>query len=133
MEKALVPDHATLVRTYIEAVGERRLEDVAECLHQDLAFDGPGLESLRGSDAYVAALRRLSPIIARNEVRHIYVDEVGACVLYDFVTETPVGPVASVERLTIEDGRIRSIWLLFDKGRWPEVVERLEELASEGR
>ena len=52
--------------------------------------------------------------------------------LYDFVTETPVGPVASVERLTIEDGRIRSIWLLFDKGRWPEVVERLEELTSRG-
>jgi hypothetical protein len=95
--------------------------------------DGPGLESLRGADAYLAALRRLSPIIARNEIRHVYVDEEGACVLYDFVTGTPVGPVASVERLTIEDGRIRSIWLLFDKGRWPEVVERLEELAAEQR
>lgn len=48
------------------------------------------------------------------------------CVLYDFVTRTPAGPVVSAEWLTFEDGRITAVFLLFDKQRWPEVLEQLK-------
>lgn len=49
-----------------------------------------------------------------------------AFVLYDFVTDTAVRAVLTEEFLTVEDGRIRSIALLFDWRRWPEVMQELE-------
>jgi hypothetical protein len=47
----------------------------------------------------------LSPIIARNEIKRIFVDGNEVCVFYDLVTETPAGAVASVEWLTIAEDR----------------------------
>jgi hypothetical protein len=53
-------------------------------------------------------------------------------VLYDFVTTTPVGPVASAEWLTLdENGQITSVYLLFDKARWLEVLDHLNLTAAE--
>lgn len=116
-----------IVRDYIVAVGERRLDDVAELLDPNMTFSGPGLEPRHGADGYLAALRRLSPIIVGNDIRRVLVDGSEACVIYDFVTD-PVGAVGTVEWLRIEHGRITSVWLLFDKARWPEVLERLAQL-----
>ncbi|MBJ7602400.1 MAG: nuclear transport factor 2 family protein [Candidatus Dormibacteraeota bacterium] len=123
-------DQKTLVRDYIRAVGEGRLDEVAQYLREDVTFDGPGLTSSRGADAYLAALRRLEPIIARNEVKSILVDGDEACVLYDFVTDTPVGAVASAEWLRLEGDRIASVYLLFDKANWPTVLQALKDRAS---
>ncbi|MHB8469519.1 MAG: nuclear transport factor 2 family protein [Gaiellaceae bacterium] len=123
-------DHAQLVSAYIEAVGDGRVAEVAGHLRPDVTFSGPGMPLLRGVDAYVAALERLRPIIARNEIRSVLVDGDEACVLYDFVTDTPAGAVVSAEWLTIEDGRIGSVYLLFDKARWPEVLQQLELSAA---
>ena len=44
----------------------------------------------------------------------------GIAAAYDFVTTTPVGAVPSVEWLELRDDRIASVYLLFDKERWPE-------------
>jgi limonene-1,2-epoxide hydrolase len=125
-----VATHTDLTIKYIDAVGEGRLEDVRELLHPDVTFEGAGSSTLHGADAYVAALERLSPIIARNEIRRVFGDGDETCVIYDFVTDTPVGPVRSIEWLTFEDDRIATIRLLFDKGRWPEVLEHLAEVAA---
>jgi ketosteroid isomerase-like protein len=121
-----------LTMRYIEAVGEGRLDDVRELLHPDVTFEGAGSNVLQGADAYVAALERLSPIIARNEILRVFGDGDGdeTCVIYDFVTDTPVGPVRSIEWLTFEDGRIAAIRLLFDKARWPEVLEHLAQVGA---
>jgi ketosteroid isomerase-like protein len=123
-------NYEQLTTEYIEAVGEGRLDDVRELLNPDVTFEGPGLNRLDGADAYLAALRRLSPIIARNEIRRVFVDGEETCVVYDFVTDTPVGPVRSVEWLTFEDGRIATVRLLFDKARWPEVLEHLARVGA---
>ncbi len=123
-------DQKTLVSEYIRAVGEGRLDDVAQYLREDVTFEGPGLTSSRGADAYLAALRRLEPIITRNDVKSILIDGDEACVMYDFVTDTPVGPVASVEWLRLEGGRIASVYLLFDKANWPTVLQALKDRAS---
>ena len=48
-----------------------------------------------------------------------------AAVLYDFVTDTDVGPVLTAEFLRVEEGKIRSITPLFDWRRWPEVMLEL--------
>jgi SnoaL-like domain len=114
-----------LVADYIQSVGDGRLDHVAELLHPDLDFGGATAVELHEAGPYVAALERLSPIIERNDIRDIVVDGDRAVVVYDFVTNTEVGPVLTAESLVIEDGKIRSITLLFDWRRWPEVLAEL--------
>jgi hypothetical protein len=120
-------DPRDLAVQYIEAVGAKNLEALALLLHADFDFSGNAAPA-RGAEAYVAAIRRLSPIIVRNEIRKVYVDGNEVCVIYDFVT--PVCPVASVERLVIEGDTIASTWLLFDRSRWPEVMQELQRRAA---
>ena len=114
-----------LVADYIQSVGDGRLDHVAALLHPELDFGGTTAVELHGAGAYLAALERLSPIIERNDIRQIVVDGDRAVVVYDFVTDTEVGAVLTAESLVVEDGRIRSITLLFDWRRWPEVLAEL--------
>ncbi|HET6452679.1 MAG TPA: nuclear transport factor 2 family protein [Spirochaetia bacterium] len=120
-----VSDPKVLATRYIDAVGQGRLEEVAGMLHPKLEFDGNfGPVPVRGPEGWLGALRRLSPILLRNEIRRVIVEGPEACILYDFVT--PVCPVPSAEWLTFEAGRIISIFLLFDRSRWPEVLDELK-------
>ena len=59
-------------------------------------------------------------------MRELIVEGDRAFVLYDFVTDTPVGSVFCGEFLTVEDGLIRSSTLIFDWRRWPEVLQELQ-------
>lgn len=123
-----------IVTSYIQAVGERRLEALPEMLEPDAEFVLGDLH-LRGREAFVGAFRRLVPIILRNEIRKLFVDGSEACVIYDFVTDTPVGPVVSVEHITVRNGRIASSLLVFERQHWPEVQAVINEraAAAEGR
>ena len=87
-------------------------------------------DTVQDSDAYLAALQRLTTILLRNEIRRVFVDGDDVCVIYDFVTDTPVGAVRSIEWLTLQDGRIRTIRLLFERERWPEVMAELAKRTS---
>jgi SnoaL-like domain len=115
-----------LVMEYVSAAGERRFDRLAELVHPDATFGGTVKAETRGAEAFVQGFRNLGPIIARNDVRELVVEGNRAAVLYDFVTDTAVGPVLSAEFLTVEDGLIRSSVLLFDHRRWPEVVRELQ-------
>ena len=122
---AMSLDHERLVTDYLHAVGEGRLDDLSDYLDADVTFDSPGMPASRGANEFVSALRRLAPIIAGHEIRRVFVDGDEAAVVYDFVTSTSVGAVSSFEWLTIKGDKIASIYLLFDKARWPEVVAEL--------
>jgi len=114
-----------LATVYIEAAGLKQLDIVSTLLHPELRFDGNFAPvPAQGPGAWVAALKRLSPVLVRYEVRSIVAEGSMACVRYDFVTT--VCPVPSAEWLEMEEGRIRSIYLLFDKTRWPEVLQALQ-------
>lgn len=115
-----------LVTEYIRAVGDKRFDRLAELVHMDATFDGTVKLQTRGAEAFVQGFRNLGPIIERNEVRELIVEGGRAFVLYDFVTDTPVGPVLCGEFLTIDDGLIRSSTLIFDWRRWPEVLDELQ-------
>lgn len=119
-----------LVQEYVAAAGERRFDRLAELVHPEATFAGTVKGETRGREAFVQGFRNLGPIIVRNEVRDIVVEGDHAAVLYDFVTDTPVGPVLSAEFLTVEDGLIRSSVLLFDHRRWPEVAAELQARAA---
>src|SRR4029453_5096345 len=116
-----------LVREYVSAAGAQRFDRLAELVHPDATFDGTVKVQTRGAEAFVQGFRNLGPIIAHNELRDLIVEEDRAFVLYDFVTDTPVGPVLCGELLTVEDGLIRSSTLIFDWRRWPEVLRELRE------
>ncbi len=119
-----VSDLKALATRYIEAAGQHRLDEVAAMLHPSLQFDGTfGAVPIRGPEGWLAALRRLSPILLRNEVRNVIAEGTQACIFYDFVT--PVCPVPSTEWLVFDGGKISSIYLIFDHRRWPEVLEEL--------
>ena len=122
----MATDPRELVTSYIQAVGERRLEALPPLLEPDAQFT-LGDNTVRGRDAFVGAFRRLLPIIDRNEIRHLFIDEDEACVVYDFVTSTPVGPVLSVEHIQLRNGRIASSTLVFERLHWPEVLTVLKE------
>ena len=117
---------ADLVTRYVQAVSDKRFDLLPAMLQPNATFGGPNIQTCHGIPAYVAGFQRLAPILLRNEVKHILVDGDEACVIYDFVTDTPAGPVASVEWLKFEDGRIRAAELIFDRGRWPEVLQVLQ-------
>ena len=122
----MATDARELLTSYIQAVGERRLEALPPLLDPDAEFT-LGDNTFRGRDAFVGAFRRLLPIIDRNDIRHLFVDGDEACVVYDFVTNTPVGPVLSVEYIKLRNGRIASSTLVFERLHWPEVLNTLKE------
>ena len=122
----MATDPRELVTSYIQAVGERRLEALHPLLDSDAEFT-LGDNTVRGREAFVGAFRRLLPIIERNDIRHLFVDGDQACVVYDFVTSTPVGPVLSVEHIRLRNGRIASSTLVFERLHWPEVLMVLKD------
>ena len=119
-------DPRELLTSYIQAVGDRRLEALPPLLDPDAEVT-LGDNTLRGRDAFVGAFRRLLPIIDHNEIRHLFVDGDAACVVYDFVTNTPVGAVLSVEYIRLRNGKIASSTLVFERLHWPEVLSVLSE------
>src|SRR6266513_3986763 len=69
----MAADPRDLVTSYIQAVGERRLESLPPLLEPDAEFT-LGDNTARGREAFVGAFRRLLPIIERNDIRHLFVD-----------------------------------------------------------
>lgn len=117
-------DPRALAVTYIEAVGNKDFDRVAELLHPDAEFVTSG-PAIRGASAYVGALRRLGPILVRNDVHTTVVDGNDVAIVYDFVTDTPAGAVPTIEWLTTEAGHIRTSRLIFHKEHWPAAVAEL--------
>ena len=122
----MATDSVSLVTEYIDAIGSKRWEQLLPLLQPDVTFGGPNIKPLTGSQEYVTALQRLGQILVRNEIKQILVTGDEAVVVYDFVTDTPVGAVPSVEWLTLRDGRIQSSRLIFERQRWPEVMQALQ-------
>ncbi|WP_434318253.1 nuclear transport factor 2 family protein [Leifsonia sp. P73] len=121
-------ESAAIARTYIEAVGAHDLETVGGLLSDELAavFAGGTI----GKQEWIAALGRLLPALVRNDVREVFADGDRACVVYDFVTDTPAGAVPCVELVTVREGRITAIELIFDRVAFAPVNEALAERAA---
>jgi hypothetical protein len=117
-------DLEAIASQYIEAVGQKKLDTLPTFLHAELDFGG-NIAAAHGADAWAAALQSLCPILLRNDIKRVFVDGNEVCVIYDFVTT--VCPVPSVEWLVFDGDKIKSIYLLFDRSRWPEVLQALQK------
>lgn len=122
-------DRKNLAVRYIEACGNHDYNAVAHYLTSDVSFKGPNMQST-GSDAFVGALKRMTPIWVRNDIRNVFTDGDTACVVYDFVTNTATGASRAVEVLTFRDDLIASIELLFDRVTFAPAAQALQELAQ---
>jgi hypothetical protein len=114
-----------LITAYTAAVSEGDFERLGDLVHPAATFDGTVTNEVHGVDAFVQGFRNLRPITQRTDMRSVVVEDDRAAVIYDLVTDTPVGSVLCAEFLTIEAGRIRSSTLIFDWRRWPEVIDEL--------
>jgi SnoaL-like domain len=118
-----------LATSYINAVGEHRLDALPAMLEPDVEFT-LGDNTVRGIEAFVGAFQRLMPIVLRNDIRKVFIDGDEACVLYDFVTDSPAGAVLSVEHMKFRNGRLASTLLVFERLHWPEALAALAERAA---
>jgi hypothetical protein len=119
-------DHSVegIARSYVLAVGSHDLDALENLLGEDLvaAFAGATLDNA----GWTTALKRLLPVLVRNEIREVFSAEDRACVVYDFVTDTAAGAVRCIELLTISAGKIREIELVLDRVAFGPVNEALK-------
>jgi hypothetical protein len=115
---------AHIAREYVEAIGDKELGKVEALLAPDVEFAGPAM-TLSSAVEVLTALRRIGAILVRNEIRRIFADGREACVIYDFVSDTAIGVVPTVEWLTIDRGRIRIVKVYYDRAPWiaPRTVQ----------
>ena len=124
----ITTDTATIARRYVDAVGTHDLTPLEDLLDDALAARFAGATSTKAE--WVQALQRLLPALIRNEIREVFVEGDRACVVYDFVTDTPAGTVRCVELLTTREGRIVDIELLLDRVAFAPVNAALAERAA---
>lgn len=119
---------ADVARRYIERVGAHDLDPLEDLFAADLvARIG---DATFGPQEWLGALRSFLPALVRNDISDVVAAGDRAVVAYDFVTDTPAGTVRCVELLTVTDGAIRAIELVFDSARWGLVMAALAERAG---
>ena len=123
-------DRKSLTLQYLQAVGSRDCAKAEHLLAPDLRFRGPSMTRSTAAD-FIAALKRLSAIHVRNDVKRIFVDGDEVCVIYDFVTDTAAGALPTIEWLHFEGDRIRSIDLYYDRLPWQAVMQTIAERAAQ--
>jgi SnoaL-like domain len=120
-----VTDAGAIAARYIELVGIHDLEAVQDLIAEDVVAT-----TTRGTSnkaEWILALRRLLPVLRRNEIRQVVVDGDSACVVYDFVTDTEAGSIPCAEWVTVNaDGRMTAINLLFEKTHWASVAAAIQ-------
>lgn len=114
-----------LVKDYAAAVSDGDFERLARLVHPNATFGGTVMSEAEGAGAFVQGFRNLRPITVRTDVREVIVENDRAAVLYDLVTDTPVGSVLCSEFLKIDQDQIVSSTLVFDWRRWPEVLAEI--------
>jgi ketosteroid isomerase-like protein len=117
-----------IARAYLDAISTKQLERLDALVSADVCFVGPA-RTLNGRDNLVAALRRISAIHVRNDVKRVFTDGNEVCVIYDLVTDT-IGALPTIEWLTIAEGRIQSIRLYYDQLPWQRAQGELSRRAN---
>ena len=123
-------DRKALTLAYLDAFSKQQFDRLETLLAPDLHFKGPIMTRTSAQD-YIGALKRLSIIHVRSDVRRVFVDGDEVCVIYDFVTDTAAGALSTIEWLHFEGGRISAIDLYYDRLPWQSVMETIAQRAAQ--
>jgi hypothetical protein len=115
----MTTDLKSIVTAYIQAAGSHNYDAVSGYVAENVSFKGPLSEST-GAANFIAGLKRMAPIWLRNEVRHVFVNGDRVCVIYDFVTNMPLGALPCAEVLSFDGDRIANVELFFDPSQLPK-------------
>ncbi|MDR7084693.1 hypothetical protein J2X01_004009 [Arthrobacter ginsengisoli] len=120
-----MPDSSVegIARSYIQAVGLHDIDALENMLGEDLVatFAGTTLDKA----GWTTALKRLLPVLVRNDIKEVFTAQGRACIVYDFITDTAAGAVRCIELLTINGDKIREIELVLDRVAFAPVNEAL--------
>ena len=92
-------------------------------LHDDVSFSGP-IDTFDDADAYMGALQGLSHIVKAVEEQKVFVDGNDVCVIYELVTNTPIGAAPTAEWYHVRDGKISSVRVFFDARPFAPMFEQ---------
>src|SRR5690349_17011317 len=102
-----------VVHRFHAAVGAGDFTAARKLLHDNLNFQGP-IDTFHQADDYVAALRKLAAIVKGVDIKKQFVEGNDVCVLYDLITNTPVGTSFVSEWFHVEGEKIAAIRVVFD-------------------
>lgn len=112
-----------IVNQYIAAWKKKDADAIAACVTPDVHFKGPNAETT-GRESFVAASRRMFPLLQEYQLRSLFVEGDRAMFAYDFVCAEPVGVCRTAELVTIKDGLIASSEIFFDARPFEKLVPR---------
>ncbi len=108
-------DRQRVVDAYYAAL-RSEIELDAVPMDEGLAFASP-MMNLDSAAAFRGALGGLTQRVKGLEIRHQAWDGSTAVTVYDFDLGLPDGPVPMAEAVTVADGAVQRVELLFDKAR----------------
>lgn len=112
-----------VVNQYIAAWKKKDADAIAACLGSDVHFKGPMAETT-GREPFLAACRRMFPLLQDYRVRSLLIDGDRAMFAYDFVCAEPIGVCRTAELITIKDGLIASSEIFFDARPFERLAQR---------
>ncbi|MGA7923146.1 MAG: hypothetical protein WCA77_04145 [Thermoplasmata archaeon] len=102
-----------VVGAYQEAMGKGEWKGVRSFLRDDLSFTGP-LDTFQRADDYIGALRKLSPIIEKVDVKGVFVEKDQVVILCDLHFKPPVPMMYVVEWYSVTGEKISRVQVVFD-------------------
>jgi endo-1,4-beta-mannosidase len=106
--------HASeIVGKYQAALGNHDFAAARKFLADDLSFQGP-IDRFDKADNYMEAIKGLSAIIQRIDVKKMFSDGDDVCLLYDMVTNTPAGTAFIAEWYHVKNDKIAALRVVFD-------------------
>ena len=98
---------------YFEHWSNKEYETSAQYLDENLSFKGP-IDTFSNAKDYLAAIKRLAPIVVEVHKKRTFVDGKDTCFIYELVTNTPAGTVPCAEWIHSDQGKVKSIQVFFD-------------------
>lgn len=102
-----------LVQSYFKALHSGDFAGLRALLHDEIQFEGP-IDKFDRADDLVKALEKLSKIAKDAKVHRMFFDGDDACIIYDLITDTPIGTSQVAEWFRTRDGKISGIRVHFD-------------------
>jgi SnoaL-like domain len=106
-----------IVPAFIDARTRGDFAAAASHLAPDFSFESPLMRFENPTD-YLASQAGLHPLITGLVMISELYGEDEATILFDLHTATPVGSQRTAEHLKLVDGKIASIFILFDASEW---------------
>ena len=112
-----------VVQQFQQALGKGDFTAARQLLQDNLSFRGP-IDTFHKPEPYLEALKKLQPIIQRIDLLKMFADGNDVCVLYDLVTNTPIGTAFICEWYQVKGDKISSVRTVFDARPFAEMFAK---------